>query len=449
MEPNIELGSFQPDAHAAEVLIRNVGPIRFAHFNLRPLTLLVGQNGVGKTIASTLIYTLHKSIWLTCETRRYDMYGAALKALDAEHIQGGLDEKQFPLQKAQKEILRVLKSKRFADDLQEVFIGELLGTLGNAEAFIRHGSNKAEFSFEHKLGWHFRMEATKRSTKQEFTIGDNVARSLPELKYPRSPRRLHASKVASTVLEATLGPWSRAPIMVPAGRAGIFDAYAYLAQHVLLRRHGLSEGNINGIMVDFIANLVAALRPLDVPTPWKETRLQAFKRMSERFSPLLGGDLKRPEKGGEMFAFSINDRLIEKQLMSSMVKELGPMVAVLGQTSWPQRTFIIDEPECHVHPFAQIELAKVLLSLVQEGFGLIVSTHSPYLAEAINHHWAKSNKSIGGAQRAFNVVTFLMQKGGVVATDAPCDPKFGYRFSEFVDAALEVNSLLGDLSEDT
>ena len=44
---------------------------------------------------------------------------------------------------------------------------------------------------------------------------------------------------------------------------------------------------------------------------------------------------------------------------------------------------IIDEPEVHLHPKWQLLYAEIIICLVQQGTHVIVTTHSPYILEAL------------------------------------------------------------------
>lgn len=45
---------------------------------------------------------------------------------------------------------------------------------------------------------------------------------------------------------------------------------------------------------------------------------------------------------------------------------------------------IIDEPEIHLHPEWQVEYARVLVQLIKKRIKVLVTSHSPYLIEALN-----------------------------------------------------------------
>jgi predicted ATPase len=47
---------------------------------------------------------------------------------------------------------------------------------------------------------------------------------------------------------------------------------------------------------------------------------------------------------------------------------------------------ILDEPEVHLHPKWQLELAKVIIELVKGGVRILVNSHSPYMIEALKRY---------------------------------------------------------------
>lgn len=68
---------------------------------------------------------------------------------------------------------------------------------------------------------------------------------------------------------------------------------------------------------------------------------------------------------------------------SSMVSELAPVVLFLRGIVRPGDTFIIEEPEAHLHPAAQTRMAMILARLVRAGVRVVVTTHSDWLLQEI------------------------------------------------------------------
>ena len=68
---------------------------------------------------------------------------------------------------------------------------------------------------------------------------------------------------------------------------------------------------------------------------------------------------------------------------SSMVSELAPLVLFIRGLIQPGDTLIIEEPEAHLHPGAQTEIAATLARLVRAGVRVVVTTHSDWLLKEI------------------------------------------------------------------
>ncbi|HLI88610.1 MAG TPA: AAA family ATPase [Ktedonobacteraceae bacterium] len=72
---------------------------------------------------------------------------------------------------------------------------------------------------------------------------------------------------------------------------------------------------------------------------------------------------------------------MEIPLASSMVKELAPLVLFLRYLAIPGELLVIDEPEMNLHPEAQAKIIEFLAMLVNAGLNVLITTHSPYLVD--------------------------------------------------------------------
>ena len=72
---------------------------------------------------------------------------------------------------------------------------------------------------------------------------------------------------------------------------------------------------------------------------------------------------------------------LEIAIASSMVKELSPLVLYLRYLVLPDELLIIDEPEMNLHPEAQAKITEFLAMLVNAGINVLVTTHSPYVVD--------------------------------------------------------------------
>ena len=86
----------------------------------------------------------------------------------------------------------------------------------------------------------------------------------------------------------------------------------------------------------------------------------------------------KKERGREKVTFNVLNS-------ASGIKSLG-LLQMLDRAGEFDKSLllVIDEPEVHLHPKWQVEYAKVLVSLVKRGIKVLVTSHSPYLIEALN-----------------------------------------------------------------
>lgn len=79
------------------------------------------------------------------------------------------------------------------------------------------------------------------------------------------------------------------------------------------------------------------------------------------------------------------DIALEMRIVSSMVKELAPLVLYLRYLAESGDWLIIDEPEMNLHPEAQVKITEFLAMLVQAGLPVLITTHSPYIVDHLTN----------------------------------------------------------------
>lgn len=76
---------------------------------------------------------------------------------------------------------------------------------------------------------------------------------------------------------------------------------------------------------------------------------------------------------------------LEIPIVSSMVKELSPLVLYLRHLAKPGELLIIDEPEMNLHPAAQVKIIEFLAMLVNAGLHVLITTHSTYVIDHLTN----------------------------------------------------------------
>jgi len=107
--------------------------------------------------------------------------------------------------------------------------------------------------------------------------------------------------------------------------------------------------------------------------------------IKKQMTDLMGGEFKKDEMG--RYYFDKNGQKIDLVNTATGIKTFG-IFQVLSQNNYLNKdtVLILDEPEVHLHPKWQLEMAKVIVELVKNGVKVLVNSHSPYMIEALQRY---------------------------------------------------------------
>ena len=105
---------------------------------------------------------------------------------------------------------------------------------------------------------------------------------------------------------------------------------------------------------------------------------------------VIHGSFEKDSVNG--YSFVKNNEKIELENTAMGIKYFG-ILQVLSNNNYlfKDQILILDEPEVHLHPKWQLELAKVIVNLVSNGVKVLVNSHSPYMIEALQRYSKKQN----------------------------------------------------------
>jgi len=153
---------------------------------------------------------------------------------------------------------------------------------------------------------------------------------------------------------------------------------------------GVSRSQVRGIFGHYIFDLLNKTRfsvfsdqanLLDVLNPQQ--------RFIDKIGELIGGSMYYDQNERD-FIFKQEGIIIKSVNIASGIKTFGIIQMLLTSGTISANTvLIIDEPEAHLHPEWQLKYAEVITQLVDMGVYILVSTHSPYMIEALKHYSEK------------------------------------------------------------
>lgn len=121
-----------------------------------------------------------------------------------------------------------------------------------------------------------------------------------------------------------------------------------------------------------------------------DLRIQKYIDLAEILEKqILSGGLAfstpEPDPRRDILFQATQDVTLEIPIVSSMVKELAPLVIYLRYLTEPGELLIIDEPEMNLHPAAQMQIIEFLAMLVNAGLHVLITTHSTYVIDHLTN----------------------------------------------------------------
>ena len=392
--------SEMPKHPNAEIAVKNFGPIGEAEIDLRPLTVLVGPSNTGKTYFATLIYALHgvfnsfpqlprmsrKISYLSLDrllsSRDLGEFRLILKKLNT--LGGSFKFSDLPKEIRDMVQSEIKDSENLHAELKRCF------DLNSITELIRLEDDQSdkmlvslEVSKENQNLWNFNFEAFKSEVAAHGSVNKNAVLQLSERLASKERLDIDDFLLFGSPFELNNYPGNR--VYLPAARSGIMQSHRVIASSLVERatRGGLTPLEIptfSGIVADFMQQLIL----------YEESKSpdKGMKHLAEAIeSDVLAGQiLMKPTPSGYpefLYRPHTTGEEIRLTRAASMVSELAPIVLFLRGGIRPGDTLIIEEPEAHLHPGAQTDIALTLAGLVRAGVRVVVTTHSDWLLKEI------------------------------------------------------------------
>ena len=415
------------------VNIKNFGPIESANVDLRPLTVFVGKSNTGKTYLATLIYVLHQELGgfprLPYSPKFNTENILRTWRNQNDNFQKSVTDSESQFNETPKnvnfsDLPPIFSSMLFLDSIQKrgiqkQIVGSILAAFGEEEIYSlcrKGGSSNTlliKFGYTVQNGgiWHAEIKGSKFKTSfdasltQDIAVSDDIIQTIGSLfKLFRVGIKLQNEQysLVARVIEMLSYPKSQKPSQVyylPAVRGGIMQSHRFIARSGLdqlsyvdfERPHAIPR--LPKTSIDFIKNLLSISGK---PTIYQQAigdhkinTTDSISSIAEQFERLiLDGRIESHNEFIEGYSeiYFNPDRINSKFTLnrsSSMVSELAPVVLFIRNFVRQSDLLILEEPEAHLHPGAQVKIAKCLALLVRKGVNVIVTTHSDWFLKGI------------------------------------------------------------------
>jgi len=308
--------------------IRKFGPIQEADIEVRDLTIFVGPQATGKSMAAQLLYF---------------MSGVEDMLLGPPGISNMIRDHD-----SQWDIVAIANTALYW------WLGEKISNYVESESELVWSVNS---SGDNRMNWSNKFQADVNSVfasrVRGYLLGVNDQKPIPY----------------------------QTQIYIPAGRS----LYSFMppAQALLTVR----EQQFPGYIRKFYSILEQAIR--DVAKA-KKSELQAdplIKTAHTRIKNVMKGELRYETHGNVLL--KIKGKMFSPQSFAAGQMEIWPFFATLQSQVLASKIhktrFYIEEPEAHLHPGAQLKVMEIIASAVQRGAKVVITTHSPYILYAINN----------------------------------------------------------------
>jgi predicted ATPase len=398
----------------AIINIRNFGPIKKGEIELKPLTIFLGHNNTGKTYVALLIYSLIQALSGNIPGTIPSLNDIAFKS----------DSKT--------------QAKIFKDCSE---IRKISGTAGNVPYSVLPKSTQKIISNDIEESLKQLPKAIQISLHNYFQYSQPNELICRKLAHPRSMQIQITSKGGEPYLSLQVAPKSkkirittltsptigemnskllsadnrsrlstlfsyayfinsafkslfdgldfRRPLYLPAARSGTMQVWPLMGTAItetMTRAVGLYPikiGAVSGVTSDFMTTIFKLISFTDEPD--SKNMKDPTKFMENE---LIGGKVKMARVGDlrtPTFFYSTSNLELDIQRSSSMVAELAPLDFLIKKYIEPGDLIIIDEPEAHLHPEKQRQIAELVALLIRSGVKVICTTHSHIFLHQISN----------------------------------------------------------------
>lgn len=387
-----------------KIKLWNLGSIKEAEVDLRPLTVIIGPNNSNKTYIAYSIYGLYQLVSL-------NFYDEILEKIEfttqADHWSLKIDRRFYDV------ISEVIQSyaSRFSGIKLQSFFQDSSGKIFEKTKFsIEISEDDIKTAIEKVLAHiiEYRQSLASFGIKKiERSDNNNEI-----LFYPEKEAEIYDYKnmvLLDFVAGVVTFSFSDA-LPLPAERNVFINTYKVLAnrRYKLLKenqRELLIQGRINRDRqlellkeqgdirypqpVEDFLDFLTDIELENKPDPIAKNK-NDFQKLADQIEKYIQNNnktiFKKTKFGGREIKVSVKRSLeIDLYNASSSIKQLAPLLLYLRYRAKSGDFLVIDEPEMNLHPESQVKLLESLAILVNLGVRILLTTHSPYLMAHLNN----------------------------------------------------------------
>jgi len=375
--------------------VENFGPVKEANILKKPLTLFIGPNATGKSYITYLLWCLSST------EPDFDSFDRMFELLS---------DKDFGVQKLG-ETAEGFLLKLFEDPkpLHENLEDHLKNTfrLDDVRALIRRGTDRCKFEIcsdkrQRKIkfeiteqGLNYASEGLTKPLKENLKMEAKSLHRRTFLEMLWNGKLIHRTRVERNPKSSILD-------FVPSTSRMLFDDYFSYADTFVApdARAGLIRAREPIIHEVFTAQGPISMNAADrafmgvIEALDLSVRNKQSDQLADFIEELLSVKFEL-RRAPPRYMVRIKELEVPLQQAPSGYRELAPLVLVLRHKEMSD--MFVEEPEAHLHPDAQIAIARGLAEASKRGTDIVMTTHSIYVLDEISN--LLRLKKLGGQEK--------------------------------------------------
>ena len=382
----------------------NIGPIKEAELELGDMTVIAGENNTGKTY---LAYTLYGFLYFLRRNFEFDLWPSHLGAsIEFTKIDGILEQ----LKRHRKSTIDGKEMTQYLlEESSRIFSESRIGHVFSSSdknfeksnfqiANVEDQEDESSFSFRFvnpgsevinilrsdiKNGnWIFTLDKTQDEKTGATNVRIALSTLLVSMLCAKLPKVfiLPAERLSISLFYKGLD-FSRGRLVGELQRLSGDDKVNQNSIHNLnrlIRRRSVRYAQPIRDNIDFTREL---------PDTQDQEQPNLFRMYSDQVESIWGGYYRvvKDEIRFSSTKSSPNAFDIPLHLASSSARGISDLYFYLNYFAKPGELLMIDEPESHLSPANQIQMARLLVSHVNKGLKILLTTHSDYIIKEINN----------------------------------------------------------------
>jgi energy-coupling factor transporter ATP-binding protein EcfA2 len=370
-----------------KILVKNLGPLKQADFELGELTIICGHNNTGKTYATYALFGF-LSEWkrlFSIDVPYRNIQQLLTEGVTELDIQTFLDDAQ-----------NILKNgcDNYTSILPDIFASsEKHFAESNFQVLLDSNDIQPISNFERTLGT---MESQLFSISKMEGKSKIIISLLVDKEKVRVPASSIKRVIGDSLCHIIFNPIFPKPFIASAERTGaaIFRKELNFARNQLLEMMGRAEKAIdpfellNNEYSDYalpVKRNVDFTRHLEDISKKVSFISEEYPTLLDDFSDIIGGKYI-VKKNEELYYIPNSKKNIQLTMdeSSSAVRSLLDIGFYLRHVAQKGDLLIIDEPELNLHPENQRRLARLFSRLINVGIKVFITTHSDYIIKELN-----------------------------------------------------------------